>query len=431
MNAIVRAEAARRKAVRAGVVLVAGMACALAFAVTARNGLPGYLPGVSRTALAAEFVNVEALRPGDDVRIANVRVGFVDSIRREDGHAVVEMRLDDGRKVYEDASAVIAARSALGQKYVELSPGSESAGELPDGATLDLAHTKSPVELDTVLDALDAKTRSSLRTVLRETGGGLGGHGQDLNDAAHALPGLVEDLGQISRALTRDGGSDTAELLEAADHLAVTLDTQESVLAGLVEHSADTLEAVGVDDDAPLGDTLATAPDALVRIRSALASLDEPLVETGRATRALRPGAVALAAATPSLRRFLRDAVGPLEKVPAVADVAGPAVTALTGTVEEATPVVKQASTALERAQIPLSVLAPYSPEVMLFFRNAASALQYGDASGNWLRFYVVVNSQIASGVLPVQDPLLQRDAYPEPGTAHLHYTSSLGGGQS
>lgn len=430
MSALVRAATARRKAVRVGAVVVAALFCALAFAVTAKNGLPGYLPGVNRTALAAEFENVEALRPGDDVRIVNVRVGFVDSIRREDGHAVVEMRLNGDRVVYRDATAVIAARSALGQKYVELSPGTESAGVLSDGATLDLSQTQSPVELDTVLDALDAKTRSSLRSVLRETGTGLGGHGQDLNDATQALPDVIEDLGEISRALTRDGGSDTAALLEAADQLATTLDTQDATLAGLVEETADTLEAVTVDDSDPLGDTIAAAPEALVEVRQALTSLDESLVETARATRALRPGAAALATATPDLRQFLRDAVRPLKKVPAVAGAAEPAVISLTGTVDEATPLVKQVSTALERAETPLSVLAPYSPEVILFFQNASNALQYGDSSGNWLRFYIVANTQTASGVLPVQDPLLQRDPYPAPGTAHLHTTNSLLGVQ-
>lgn len=64
----------------------------------------------------------------------------------------------------------------------------------------------------------------------------------------------------------------------------------------------------------------------------------------------------------------------------------------------------------------------------MLFFRNASDALKYGDGSGNWLRFYIVVNTQIATSALPIQDPLLRRDAYPAPGAAHLHYTNKLGG---
>ncbi|HSV41211.1 MAG TPA: MlaD family protein, partial [Nocardioidaceae bacterium] len=115
MGALARREAARKKSVRAGVAALVAVILATVFAVTAQNGLPDYVPGVERTTVRAAFVDTGALRAGDDVRIANVRAGFVDSIDLVDGTPVVTMKLDNGDTVYADATAQIAARSSLGQ----------------------------------------------------------------------------------------------------------------------------------------------------------------------------------------------------------------------------------------------------------------------------------------------------------------------------
>ena len=80
MGAQQRQEQTRRRSVRVGLVAVLGMILVAAFAITAKNGLPDYLPGVERRSVSAQFDTLGALRVGDDVRIANVRSGFVDHI---------------------------------------------------------------------------------------------------------------------------------------------------------------------------------------------------------------------------------------------------------------------------------------------------------------------------------------------------------------
>lgn len=428
MNSLKKRESARRASVRAGVVSTVGVLALLVFAITAQNGLPDYLPGVARTQLRAEFENVGALRHGDDVRVAGVRVGFVDSIRRVGGKAVVDMRLDGGRPVFRDAKALIAARSALGQKFVDLQPGAKAAGELANGATLSLERTTTAVELDTVLDTLDADTLRATQSLLQQTGGGLAGHGTDLHDGLGSLPHVLDDLGTVSRTLAADDGQDVVALLRAADTLAGTLRAQKEDLRSSVVQVAATLEAVDVDDGAPLRTALEEAPETLTELRGALTSLDAPLDRTAAAAEALRPGAAALARATPDLRALMRAAVPPLGRVPGVARAAEPAVGRLTDTLRLADPLVSQLGTALQRAVLPLATLAPYSPEIVLFFRNVSSALQYGDAAGNWLRFGAVVNTQAVTSGLPIQDPTLKRDPYPAPGKAKDRNTSNLGG---
>lgn len=430
MGAKARSDQLRRKAVRAGLLTFLGAALVAAFAVTSKNGLPSYLPGVGRTTVSAEFETLGALRVGDDVRIANVRSGFVDSIKLVDGHPVASMQLEHSRKVYQDAKAEIGARSALGQKYIELSPGHSTAGVMPAGTTIARNRTESAVELDEVLDVFDESTREATGSTLRNVGGGLKGLGPDLNDGVRALPSILPDLATISKALAQDDGADLAQMLKAANLLTSGLQNQGDQIAATTQQLDTTLAALAVDGGKPLDTTIQQAPETLNNTRAALKALNGPLVSTESAVRKLSPGARALGAATPDLRGLLREVVTPLSKVPDLADDTTPAVERLTPTVAEAEPLVGQLGTAFSRAQVPLSVLAPYSKELTVWVNNVASVLSQGDGAGRWLRFYVTVDPEGLLSTVPVGDPTASREAYPAPGAAAKHRENSpLGDG--
>ena len=82
---------------------------------------------------------------------------------------------DKGRPVHDDASARIRPRIFLeGNFFVDLSPGSPSAGELDEGATIPAARTTTPVQFDQVLSALKSDTRNDLRKVFQEVSDGAG-----------------------------------------------------------------------------------------------------------------------------------------------------------------------------------------------------------------------------------------------------------------
>lgn len=426
MGAKARKEQLRRRSVRAGVLTFIALALLSTFAITAQNGLPSYLPGVSRTTVKVAFEDLGALRAGDDVRIANVRSGFVQSIGLVDGDPVATLQLEHGRAVYRDAKAGIGARSALGQKYVELDPGKPAAGRVVPGTTIAKTSTTSAVELDEVLDVFDGETRAATKTTVEQVGGGLAGRGQDLNDGLSALPKVLPDLGGISRALSEDGGADLAAMLRAADAVASSLDGQGEQLASTTRQLATTLDAINTADGDPLAESLRTAPETLADAKAALDSLDAPLAATQKAATALAPGAAALAKAVPDTRGVLREAVPVLDKVPALTDDTKKAVERLTPTLVRADPLVQQLGTTFARAKTPLAVLAPYADEVVLFFRNAASALSQGDGAGRWLRFYPVLAPEALIGTLPLRDPTTSREAYPAPGVAKTHTEKSI-----
>lgn len=114
------------------------------------------------------------LVPGSPVRIGGVDVGKVTSVGRyrDTSDAQVTMRIDAiGQPVHADATLRIRPRLFLeGNFYVDLSAGTPSAPELPDGGTIPLAHTGDPVQIDQVLGALPADIRSHLQQTLKGSG---------------------------------------------------------------------------------------------------------------------------------------------------------------------------------------------------------------------------------------------------------------------
>src|SRR5437588_12168898 len=97
-------------------------------AYNANTGLP-FVPTYN---LEAELPGGANLVPGNEVRIGGFRVGIVDKIEpgstRVRGHAraiaVLRMKLDkSARPLPTDTTVLVRPRSALGLKYLHLTPG--------------------------------------------------------------------------------------------------------------------------------------------------------------------------------------------------------------------------------------------------------------------------------------------------------------------
>jgi phospholipid/cholesterol/gamma-HCH transport system substrate-binding protein len=82
----------------------------------------------------AIFDDVAGLDDESAVRIAGVRKGHVTGIRvLPDGRAEVTMTVDDDVPLHANAQAKVANLGLLGEKYIELEPGSPQAAVLPEG----------------------------------------------------------------------------------------------------------------------------------------------------------------------------------------------------------------------------------------------------------------------------------------------------------
>ena len=112
----------------------------------------------------SNFDNISGLKKGDTIEIAGVKVGKVHSIDLKNDRAKVELLINDGVQVDDEAVAAIRTRGIIGQKYVGISPG---AGDryLKDGDTL--RQTESAFVLEDAIGQL-----------LNNVGGGKGYSGE-------------------------------------------------------------------------------------------------------------------------------------------------------------------------------------------------------------------------------------------------------------
>lgn len=392
-----------------GTLLLALFGGAVVFGLNAVHGMPI----VPRTEVKVAFDDLSGLNTGDDVRIAGKRVGYVDDLRLEDGHAVAVLKLDDPDiKLYENAQAArIADRSGLGQKFVILDPGEETTGPLRSGATIPAEQTVKAEDINEVLDVFDPETRRQATTSLQNLGSGMIGHSPDLHAFTKDAPGILTDTGTVSAALAANGGAPLAELLETGNRLSTRLATRDEELAALIDELAVTADAFAVDEANQARAALDRAPDTLAAAHGALRTLDEPLKDLAVAMRTVRPGATALGETTPGLRALLREGVDPVAKVPGVNKVATGGVKALDRLVLDARPLAQQSIKTGANGGPLAGVLGSYSQDMAQYYIGGASALGQGDAEGHWLRILLLPGLESA-GV----GTAVTRDPYPEPG---------------
>lgn len=397
-----------------GLAGIAAIGLIVLFGISAASGPPG----AETTVVRAEFKNVGAtLKVGNDVRENSVRIGRVENISYDRGLAVVTLALDGNVPVYRDARAGVWDTSALAKKFVQFDRGRPEAGLLGDRA-IPVSRTEGSADLDRVLDVLDPRTRAALAGTLHEAGGGVAGHGGDLNALLGHAPAILRGVGRTSSALSSDQAN-LAGLLDRADQLAGSLSGREQEISALVRNVSRTAEAFGVDEGRPLQAMVRNLPETVRQARGALDALEQPLADTHEALAGLRSGAEALGRSTPDLRGILREAPTPLGLVPGVSTRAQPAVDDLTRTVADARPLMPALSRGVRYAAAPVNTLAQYSGDIVEFFRRIESMVSTSLSPGVHAAYLAPAlggPSVISGGVLA--DPLQGQDAYPAPGEA-------------
>ena len=176
------------------------------FSYNANKGLP-FVPTYP---VRVELPSASSLVVGNDVRIAGVRVGLIKSIQAEQNPdngetiAVAELQLDRSVKpIPEDTTVLVRARSAVGLKYLLLTPGKSDQG-LPAGGTLGLSQARpEPVDMDQYFNLFQEPVRRAIQKDLAEYGGMFAARGTDINKVIGQLPPLLKPILHILKAPTK------------------------------------------------------------------------------------------------------------------------------------------------------------------------------------------------------------------------------------
>jgi phospholipid/cholesterol/gamma-HCH transport system substrate-binding protein len=294
------------------VLILISIAVASVILSNQRLTLPGWVPVIGKSfyTLRAEMSTAQAVTPGQGqtVDIAGVPVGEIKSVDLRGGRALVTMTVKKKYdRIYPNASILLRPKTGLKDMIAELDPGTPSSGKpMPSGSTIPISQTLPDVNLDEILAALDADSRSYLQLLVHGAGQGLRGNGPALQAVFKRFDPTLRDLRRVNNLLSHRSAN-VRRAVHNFSLLTAALAGKDRQLSTLVDSSNAVFKALA-DQDANLRRTIRDLPGTLQLTRTALNKTTTLASTLGPTLQSLRPGARALG---PSLRRtrpFVRAA---------------------------------------------------------------------------------------------------------------------------
>lgn len=164
------------------------------------------LKAVDGYEVSALFDSASGLVKNSGIQIAGIEVGRVKDIALFNNQAKVIMTIKKGVQIYGDARAVLRTQGVLGDKYVEIMPGTDKAPRLAAGAAI--AETRSTIELDHLL-AKALPAMDNIRSVTESLNEVLGTEEgkNNLKETFINVRKTTEDVRHITLGLTQGEGT--------------------------------------------------------------------------------------------------------------------------------------------------------------------------------------------------------------------------------
>jgi phospholipid/cholesterol/gamma-HCH transport system substrate-binding protein len=186
----------------------------------------------------ADFSEAGGLKPNDEVRIAGVRVGKVDSVSLDGDHVKVAFRIDSGAEFGTDTRAAIKVRTLLGAMYLSLEPA--GPGQLAEGSEIPVSRTSSPYD---VVQAFSGLARRTDKIDTRQLARSL----TTLADLSRNTPRnfrrALAGISALSSSLAARN-QQIGTLLQHLRSVSTTLDDRDQDIVGLMRDSAVLFKAL-------------------------------------------------------------------------------------------------------------------------------------------------------------------------------------------
>jgi phospholipid/cholesterol/gamma-HCH transport system substrate-binding protein len=357
----------------------------------------------------AIFDNAGFVIPGEDVKIAGVRVGEIESIDvTEDFKAAVVLKITepgytDWRR---DASCIVRPQNLIGERFVECKPTqarSANAEPPPELALIEdgpgegqrllpVENTTQSVDIDLIGNTWREPERERFSLILNELGTGLAGRGRDLNEVIRRANPALRETDKVLEILARQN-TVLEELAVNSDRILAPLARDRREVSGAIRETSDVARATAERREA-----LAADIQTLPRF---LDELDPTMVALGELADESTPVLTDLGARAGDINNIVRR-LGPFAQAATPAfDTLGEAAKTGTTALTEARPVI----TDLRRLAKSVRPVGTNLREVLESFRDTdgiqrlmdyiffqATAINGFDATGHYLRAGLLVN---------------------------------------
>ncbi len=210
--------------------------------------------GPSETTFTADFANIAGMYAGNEVSILGLPVGSIDKVEPKGSFVRVTLKVDSDVKVPADALAFAVTPTLVTDRHMELYPAYKGDGPtLADGDHIPIQRTKTPIEMDRVLETVnklsaslrgDGKTEGpmSARILIQV----LEGNGDRLRESIDALATTVQlgvtNRDAVSNAIVKL--NELTQIIAENDRTVRDFSNQTTRLIDMIAEQAPGLQAV-------------------------------------------------------------------------------------------------------------------------------------------------------------------------------------------
>lgn len=181
--------------------------------------------------LTASFTDAAGLKSSDDVRVAGLKAGKVDSVQIINGHVDVSMKVNSDVQLPVDSRAEISVETLLGKKTVTLYYG-DSKDIYDDGGNIPLDKTRTPVEItdlaDTSVDLLQKSDADAFETFMEEVT-------KITQGKKDEVTGLITGLTRVTSAID-DRRDQIGRLIDSLKTIGKTFADRDGTLLSLLDN---------------------------------------------------------------------------------------------------------------------------------------------------------------------------------------------------
>jgi phospholipid/cholesterol/gamma-HCH transport system substrate-binding protein len=380
--------------------------------ITSREDKQGYQ-------VRAIFDNAGFVIPGEDVKIAGVKVGKVASLDvTPDFKAAVVLDITEPgyQDFRRDASCIVRPQNLIGERFVECKPTeprSATAQPPAELARIDrgvgkgqyllpVSNTMQTVDIDLIGNTMREPERQRLSLILNELGTGLAGRGKDLNEVIRRANPALQETDKVLAILARQN-TQLEQLAVNSDTVLAPLARDRAHVAGAIRNSSSVAEATAEKSTA-LAAGIETFPQFLDEFEPTMERLGSLSDQTTPVLTDLHANADDINNVVRRLGPFSTAAIPAFDSLGEAAKTGTPAVIA-------AQPVIADVR-ALAKSVLPVGVTLREVLEsfqqtggierLMDYIFYQATAVNGFDAVGHYLRAGLIVNQCATYSLAPV-----------------------------
>ena len=194
----------------------------------------------------AMFDNASGLKKGDDVKVAGIAIGKVNSVELETAKTVlVHFNVDTKRPVMSGTIAQIRYKNLIGDRYLQLSDGPGAPKPIAAGGVLPITQSRPSLDIDELvngfrplLQGLDPDATNKLTASLIQV---LGGQSNNIDD-------VVRQVGTLSTTLANKDEV-VGRVVDNLGAVLATADQRGSDLSNVVLNLQQLLSGLNSDRD--------------------------------------------------------------------------------------------------------------------------------------------------------------------------------------